>query len=111
MGLEDAVTLAECLERAKTTDEIPKVMKAYQEIREPRCKLVQEWSSAKAKNFTLPDGPEQEERDKILKAHNTFREQKPWDKVHIDEVPESISSKDWQAWLLGHNAVGYVSTH
>jgi salicylate hydroxylase len=44
MAIEDAVTLVECLERVKTADSISNVLKAFQEIRGPRCKLVQEWS-------------------------------------------------------------------
>jgi salicylate hydroxylase len=108
MALEDAATLAECLERAKTTKDISKVLKAFQEIREPRCKLVQEWSVMKGKRATLPDGPEQEERDKKLKSFNAWVKAKPWDKVHIDELPQ-LESPNWKAWLIGHDAVGFVS--
>jgi len=81
MGLEDAVTLAECLEGVKTTYEAPKVLKAYQEIQDPRGKLVQEWSATQAKRCKLLDGPQQEEQDRIFKARNANTEQKPWDKI------------------------------
>ncbi len=40
MALEDAATLAECLERVDLSG-IPEALKAFQKIREPRCKLVQ----------------------------------------------------------------------
>jgi len=49
MVIEDAATLAECLERVKTANGISNVLKAFQEIRGPRCKLVQEWSIIKGK--------------------------------------------------------------
>ena len=108
MALEDAATLAECLERAEAAEDIPKVLKSLQEIREPRCKLVQEWSAIKGKRATIPDGPEQEQRDKNLKLNNAWVKAKPWDGVHVDELPE-LESPNWKAWLNGHDAVGFVS--
>lgn len=59
MALEDAATLAECLERAKNPEDIPKVLKDFQEIREPRTKLGQVWAATKGKLATIPDGTEQ----------------------------------------------------
>jgi len=110
MALEDGVTLAECLERAKTAEEIPTVLQKYQDIRKPRCKLVQDWSASAAKIATLPDGKEQGERDRMYQAHNHHVQQKPWDGVHIDEIPEDgIKSKNWYAWLRGHDAIAFVS--
>lgn len=108
MAIEDAATLAECLERVKTADGISNVLKAFQEIRGPRCKLVQEWSIIKGKRATLPDGTEQENRDQKLKSFNAWVKSKHWDKVHIDELPE-LESPSWKAWLIGHDAVGFVS--
>lgn len=67
MAVEDAICLAECLDRAKTIEEIPAVLRAFQEIREPRCKLVQDWSAAQGERATLPDGPMQEKRDEMLR--------------------------------------------
>lgn len=110
MAIEDGLTLASCLSRAKTTSEIPQYLRFYQTIREPRCKLVQDYGSIQAKRATLPDGPEQEERDKRFREHNAFTAQKTWDGVHVDQVPESINSPDWMPWLLGHDAVDFVST-
>jgi hypothetical protein len=44
---------------------------------------------------TLPDGKEQEERDRMYKAHNNHIQQKPWYGVNIDEIPEGgIKSKN-----------------
>jgi hypothetical protein len=109
MAIEDAVTLAECLERARTTDEIPKYLRAYQRIREPRCKLVQEFGSTQGKRATLPDGLEQEERDRRFNAHNAFVKQEKWEGVHVDEVPESINSPMWMPWLLGHDVADFAN--
>ncbi|KAE9364905.1 FAD/NAD(P)-binding domain-containing protein [Stipitochalara longipes BDJ] len=108
IALEDTVTLAECLDRAELTQGIPKVLKAFQEIREPRCRLVQEWSAIKGKRATIPDGFEQVQRDKNFKAFNAWVKTKPWDGVHIDKLPE-LESLDWKAWLNGHDAVGFAN--
>jgi salicylate hydroxylase len=110
MALEDAVTLAECLQRAEISEvrSIPDALKAFQEIREPRCKLVQEWSAIKGKRATIPDGPEQEQRDMNFKLFNAWVKGKPWDRVHIDELPE-FETPNWKAWLSGHNAMDFVS--
>jgi 2-polyprenyl-6-methoxyphenol hydroxylase-like FAD-dependent oxidoreductase len=42
MALEDGVTLAECLEGAKTPENIPTALRKYQDIRKTRSKLVQD---------------------------------------------------------------------
>lgn len=102
------MTLAECLERAETTDDIPKVLKSYQEIRGPRCNLVQEWSAIQCKRATMPDGPEQEQRDKNFKSANHWAKAEPWDGVHVDEPPP-IDDSTWYAWLCGHDTVVFVS--
>lgn len=108
MALEDAATLAECLQRVVVSEDIPNALQAFQEIRESRCKLVQEWSAIKGKRATLPDGPEQEQRDKNLRLFNAWVKAEPWDKVHVDELPE-LESLNWKAWLSGHSAVEFVS--
>jgi salicylate hydroxylase len=108
MALEDAATLAECLERVKASADIPATLKAFQQIREPRCKLVQEWSAMKRKRAIIPDGPEQEHRDKNFKLFNAWVRAEPWDKVYVGELPEFDTPK-WKAWLNGHNAVESVS--
>ena len=108
MALEDAVTLAECLDRAADRTQIPKVTRAFQEIRQPRCVRVQEWSARKGRRATLPDGPERIARDLKLKLVNAWVKADPWDNVHVDELPD-FESPNWKAWLSGHNAVDFVS--
>ncbi len=107
MALEDAVTLAECLERAVNTTDIPSVLRAFQEIRQPRCKRVQEWGAIKGRRATLPDGLEQEKRDKNFGLFKAWINANPWDKVHVDELPE-LESGNWKAWLKGHDEVYFV---
>jgi salicylate hydroxylase len=107
MALEDAVTLAECLERAGVSKDIPEVLGSFQKIRQPRCRRVQEWSAAKGHRATLPDGIDQQSRDANLQLHNAWVKADPWDGTHIDETPE-LESSLWKAWLCGHDPVEYV---
>lgn len=99
MAVEDAICLAECLDRAKTIENIPAVLQAFQEIRQPRCKLVQDWSAAQGQRATLPDGPMQEKRDEMLKKLSEVTYREPWNKTHVDKNPESIISPEWEPWL------------
>lgn len=107
MALEDAVALAQCLERAKSSSEIPSVLKAFQEIRQERCKRVQQWSAMKGSRATLEEGPEQRKRDRCIMAANAWISSQIWDGVHIDETPE-LEAPTWKAWLCGHDAADYV---
>ncbi|CAG8977439.1 hypothetical protein HYALB_00007771, partial [Hymenoscyphus albidus] len=99
LALEDAVTLAECLERAELFG-IPKVLKAFQTIREPRCRLIQEWAAAKDKRATLPDGPEQLERDKNLKLFNPWVKARPASLVESEHLPEFETQIGWADIML-----------
>jgi salicylate hydroxylase len=107
MALEDAVTLAQCLECAEISKDISEVLKTFQQIRQPRCKRIQEWSAEKGRRATLPDGLQQEYRDANLESHNAWVKSDPWDGFHIDDLPE-LESPLWKAWLCGHDAVEYV---
>ncbi|KAF5849067.1 hypothetical protein GGP41_005972 [Bipolaris sorokiniana] len=96
MALEDAVTVAECLECAHSMNDTPDVLDAFQEIRPPRCRRVPEWSAIKGRQATLPNGPEQEERDSKLRSSNAWVQAESWDKHHIDEVPKH-ETLNWKA--------------
>ena len=108
MALEDAVCLAECLERVSDPTDISKALQAFQEIRQPRCKKVQEWSATKGQRARLPCGLRQKERDGNFASANAWIKAEPWDRVHIDDVPE-FEALNWKAWLSGYDAMDYVS--
>lgn len=95
---QERLTLAECLERAKSRNVIPQYLRFNQNIRDPSCKLVQECGSIQANRATLPDGPEQQERDKRFKAHNAFTAQKAWDGVYVDQARKSTQSGCRGCW-------------
>ncbi|KAF4634196.1 hypothetical protein G7Y89_g3905 [Cudoniella acicularis] len=68
MATEDGATLAACLARAKSVDEIPRAMKAYEKIRKPRAEKIKGAAEGRGKEDHLPDGEEQERRDEILRG-------------------------------------------
>ena len=67
MAIEDAAVLGECLSRFTTPEDLPAAAKAYQAIRRPRVERVQDMAKGNGAMWILPDGPEQEARDKRSK--------------------------------------------
>lgn len=112
LAMEDAATIAVCLARAcDNRSKIPKLLSAYQDIRMPRCKMIQDRGRHLKNMMILPDGPAQQARDQIFRDFRDFEEKEPWDGEHIDELPESFIAKNYSAWQSGHDAVLFVSLH
>jgi salicylate hydroxylase len=80
--VEDAVALAECL-RSAEPDRLEAALKRYEELRRPRANHVLLMSRGREIQNHLPDGPEQERRDKELAAADPLKR---------------------IAWLYGHEA-------
>jgi salicylate hydroxylase len=68
MAVEDGATLAECLARAETVDQIPVVLRAHETIRKPRAEKVKAASERSGVEKHYPDGEQQEKRDILMKA-------------------------------------------
>ena len=83
-AIEDAFVLAECL-RGATPAQAPQRLRRYEEIRRPRATQVQLMSRGREINNHLPDGAEQERRDRDLASGNPLRD---------------------SAWLYGHDLEG-----
>ena len=107
--MEDAATLAECLARAESEHDIPRVLRAYQQIREPRCKMVQAKARMLRGGMMLHDGPAQQGRDETFKSFRSWQFNEPWVGEHIDELPASVIASNYMAWQNGHDAALYVS--
>lgn len=109
MAIEDAATIVECLARAGSNKaDIAKYLRAYPEIRKPRCKLIQDRGKFLQKHMMVKDGPEQEARDNNLRNFKAVEQKVPWDGVHIDELPEGVIAKNYRAWQDGHDASLFV---
>jgi salicylate hydroxylase len=81
-GVEDAVTLADCLKSAES-DTVGTALKRYEELRRPRANHVLLMSRGREIQNNFPDGPEQQRRDEAFAAADPLKQ---------------------IAWLYGHEA-------
>ncbi|KAF8864941.1 FAD/NAD(P)-binding domain-containing protein [Acephala macrosclerotiorum] len=66
MALEDFLALAECLDHASNADAIPEILQKFQGIKKPRCDFVRDHGINVSHLWTLQDGPQQQERDRMF---------------------------------------------
>jgi salicylate hydroxylase len=82
-AIEDGAALAACLAE---TSGVEAALRRYESLRLPRASKIQAMSAQNKVRFHLPDGPEQEERDRQMATQST----------------------DWSinavAWIYGHDA-------
>ena len=64
MAVEDAAAMAEFLLAMKSKEDLPRVMKAWEQFRRPRWERIRRVAHGNANMTTLPDGKMQVERDK-----------------------------------------------
>lgn len=83
MGIEDAGALGTLLEHVKDSRDLPKVLQIYERIRKPRALEIRRRSENLKHVYTLPDGPQQRERDNAL-LHEKPRE--GWANFLLDPV-------------------------
>jgi salicylate hydroxylase len=82
-AIEDGAALTACL--AQTAD-VPAALRRYETVRLPRASRIQALSARNKIRFHLPDGHEQEERDRQMATQST------------DWSIEAV------AWIYGHDA-------
>ena len=68
MAVEDSAALVECIGRATHQSDIPKVLEAFETIRKPRTDFMQRFARSRKAMFCMPDGPDQEKRDSMMKV-------------------------------------------
>lgn len=108
IAIEDSACLAECLSRATSISDIPRVLHAFETIRKPRVTHIGEFALFNAHAWQLPDGEEQRKRDDMLAKAPIFAAQN-WDGKHVDEFPGLPPNPMYHPWMLGHDVVDYVS--
>jgi salicylate hydroxylase len=107
MAIEDGAALAECLSRLRTREEIPRYLASFESVRKSRCERIQDCSRLNGDMWHMPDGPEQEARDKALKKDGFQEDLTPTD---LDGAnPNLWSDKGFQPWLFGHNVFAETS--
>ncbi|EEP76553.1 conserved hypothetical protein [Uncinocarpus reesii 1704] len=101
-AIEDGAALGECLDRAKSARDIPRLLYAFEAIRKPRCERIQAGARENGHIWHFADGPEQIARDRAMKAvaHEGNEDSATYN-------PNRWSDPEFQPWLLGHD----VFTH
>ncbi|KAI4724815.1 putative monooxygenase [Aureobasidium sp. EXF-10728] len=74
-AIEDAGVL-QCV-LAKSSTNVPLALQIYEEVRKARAEAVQSSAAATRKALHLPDGPEQQERDRKIKSASTGEGENP----------------------------------
>ena len=101
MATEDAGALAECLQRIKSKDEIPKAMYIYERSRKWRCEKVQAQARRNGEFIHMPNGEEQEHRDRKMAGKPLPSDEK------VDTGP--LLDSKFTSWLYGHDTIQHVS--
>jgi salicylate hydroxylase len=68
LGVEDAAVLGVLMSRLRTESQIPLLLEAYQDLRQPRCQAVASSEFSNASLVWLPPGPERDARDAGMRA-------------------------------------------
>lgn len=97
MAGEDGAVLATVLGALTSKANIHKALLKFQALRKPRADWAVEQARITGHNLHVPDGPEQEARDKMIGEHTTQKEGV--------SNPDKWSDRDTQSRLYGYNVV------
>lgn len=100
MATEDAGALAECIKSASTAEQIPRAMYFYERSRKWRCEKVQAQARRNGEFIHMPDGEEQEHRDRKLAGKSLPSDQE------VDCGP--LMDPKFTSWLYGHDTVEHA---
>lgn len=101
MATEDAGALAECMRTAESKDDIPAAMRLYERSRKWRCEKVQAQARRNGETIHMPNGEEQEHRDRKMAGKALPEDQE------VDCGP--LLDETFTSWLYGHDVVKHVS--
>lgn len=71
LGIEDAAVFAKLFSHLMSEDQISTFLRAFQDLREARCTRVLESEQRSLISRMMPDSPEQEERDNIMRERHS----------------------------------------
>ncbi|OCT52819.1 Monooxygenase FAD-binding protein [Cladophialophora carrionii] len=94
MAVEDAVALAESLRFATRKDMVSQAVAVFEQVRIPRVKQVHDATVKHGYTLHLPDGPEQQSRDKAM--------EKEVNGEHFISSPNQWSDPTVLSWLYPH---------
>jgi salicylate hydroxylase len=94
ISVEDGGVLGGLLGKIRSKNDVPRVLALYEQLRRPRTSAVVLGSTKQRHIFHLPDGPEQEERDRIMLS------QHPSKPCHPNQWADPVM----QEFLFGYDA-------
>jgi len=98
LGIEDAQTLGSLFAGVQQYDQIPRLVAAYEELRQSHCEDTKEWERRKRCMLTLPTGKEQEERDRRMRMSHAYTE---WESMD-EQAARAIWG--WELELFAYDA-------
>jgi salicylate hydroxylase len=108
MGLEDAACLVECINAAKSRENVAHALQIYENVRRPRVEAIAAASKQNFSIFTMPDGPEQQARDQRMremerKAKEAAQQPVPEVNLKGSDVPEPDPA--FELWVLRYDVI------
>ncbi|KDQ52199.1 hypothetical protein JAAARDRAFT_484802 [Jaapia argillacea MUCL 33604] len=97
MAIEDAAVLGNLFSRLSCIKQSPRLLTAYEELRQPRCSMVRESEYRKREFVVLPAGPEQTLRDTSLR--DAASRAALVDVDQVSEVDEEYLRGEWEEYL------------
>jgi salicylate hydroxylase len=94
ISVEDGAVLGGLLGKIRSKNDVPRVLALYEQLRRPRTSAVVLGSTKQQSIFHLHDGPEQEERDRIMLS------QHPPQRGHPNQWADPVM----QEFLFGYDA-------
>ena len=101
MATEDAGAIAECVGKASSAKDLPRMTRFYERSRKWRCEKVQANARRNGEFIHMPNGEEQEHRDRKLMG-TRFP-----DDDYVDTGP--LLDVSFTSWLYEHDSVRHVS--
>ncbi|KIX08162.1 uncharacterized protein Z518_02818 [Rhinocladiella mackenziei CBS 650.93] len=113
-GVEDAEILGHFLVQCKDVRDLARAARSYQDLRQGRCERIQEVSRQNANTFSIPDGPEQQARDRMLQYGKEALEEQlaediPWT-IPQPDATKPFPHPDFLMWLCGYDAAKEAKT-
>lgn len=88
LGIEDACTLLHLFAGIQRRDQIPRLLNAYEEIRQPRWEIILDAEKAYRMELAMPPGPARDARDaffgELARMNSTFNEDDDDEEVSED---------------------------
>lgn len=94
-SLEDGAVLGTLLGRLTRRDELPAVLRTFERLRKERGDAIARETFKQRRAFHMPDGPEQEERDAVLRVGPAASQ----------PFPSRWTCPQVQPWIYGYDAI------